>query len=110
MGADGCRGLVRVDGLRDFGGDRNYSSSENAADRAVGNLLQSAVAYSCGVSTVVEWHVGWFAGGRHHVGILVGNIADRGCALGIRVRELYLSTETSRSCSLNRALSLIGKT
>jgi hypothetical protein len=32
MGTNKCRGVVRLDSLRDFGGHRNHPSFENAAD------------------------------------------------------------------------------
>ncbi len=63
-----------------------------------------------GVSAVVEGHISRFTSGRHHVGVLVGAVADRCCAVGIRVCELFLQTETSRSCSLNCGVSFIWKT
>ena len=95
MGPDQCRGLVRVDGFRNLGGHRNHSSGKDAADRAAGDFLQSAVADSCGVSTVVEGYVGGFTSGKHHLVVFVGDIADRRSAVGIRVYELFLQTETS---------------
>jgi hypothetical protein len=110
MGPDHRRGLVRVDGLRNFGGHRNYSSGEDAADRSAGNILQSALAYSCGVSSVVDGYVGRFTSGNHHLVVLVGDIAHRCSSLGIRVGELFLQAEANRSCSLNRVFSFIWKT
>ena len=90
LGADKCRSVVRLDGVRDFGGHRNHPSGENAADRAAGDILQSPVAHSCGVPTVVKGHVGGFTRGRNHLAVLVGDIAHRRCTVGIRVCELFL--------------------
>jgi hypothetical protein len=41
MGPDGCGDVVLVDGVRDFGGDRNYSSRENDTDGAAGNIYKA---------------------------------------------------------------------
>jgi hypothetical protein len=83
VGASQCRGVVRMDRLRNFGGIRNLPSLENAADTAAGDLLQSAMADSGGVSAVAAGHTGGLASGRHHLGVLVGGVADCCCALGV---------------------------
>lgn len=93
MRTNKCRGVVRLDSLRDFGGFRNHPSFENAADPAARNILQSPVAYSCGVPALVEGHAGGFTSGRHHLGVLVGDIANRCCTVGVCVYELYLQTK-----------------
>jgi len=94
------------DGVRDFGGHRNHPSCENAADRAAGDILQSAVAHSGGVSTLVKGHVGGITCGRHYLGVLLGDITHRRCAVGIRVCELFLQTQESRTYS---SLAVSGK-
>lgn len=93
MGASKCRGVVRLDSLRDFGGLRNHPSFENATDPAARDILQSPVAYSCCVPTLVEGQVGRFAGGRHHLGVLVGDITHHRCTVGVCVCELHLQTK-----------------
>ena len=115
MGPDKCRGVVRLDGVRNFGGDRNLPPGEDASHRAAGDILQSAVAHSCGVSTVVEGYVGGFTSGKHHLVVFVGDIADRRCAVGIRVCKLFLQTQASSTCYVsagarNRVFSFIEKT
>src|ERR1700722_5735699 len=103
MGSDQCRGVVCLDGVRNFGGHRHRPSGEDAADGGAGDLLQSALAYSCGVSTLVKGHVGGITGGKHHLVVLMGDITHRCCALGIRVCELFLQSPSSRTCSLSAA-------
>ena len=49
--------------------------------------------------TVVQGHVGGFTRGRNHLAVLVGDIAHRRCAVGIRVCELFLQTQESRTSS-----------
>ena len=90
MGTNRCRGVVRLDSLRDFGGLRNHSSFENATDPAVRDILQSPVAYYCGAPTLVKGQVGGFTSGRHHLGVLVGDITYRCCTVGVCVCELHL--------------------
>ena len=93
MGTDECRGVVRLDSLRDFGGLRNYPSFENAADPAARDILQSPVAYSCRIPTLVKGHIGGFTGGRHHLGVLVGDAPYRCRPVGVCVCELHLQTK-----------------
>ena len=99
MGADKCRGLVRVDGVRDLGWNRNHTSGEDAADRPAGDILQNAVADSRSVSTLVNGYVGGIARGRDHVTVLVGAVAHRRRAVGVRVGELFLLAQESSTCS-----------
>src|SRR5580698_5365636 len=99
MGSDQCRGVVRVDGVCDAGRHRNHPSGQDAAHRAAGDFLQSAVAYSCGVPTVVEGHPGRLARRRYYLAVFMGDLTHRRCAVGIRVRELFLQNQESRTCS-----------
>jgi hypothetical protein len=85
--------VVRLDSLRDFGGLRNHSSFENAADHAARDILQNPLACSCGVPTLVKGHVGGFTSGRHYLGVLVGDITHRCRTVGARVCDLYLQTK-----------------
>ena len=93
MGPDRCGGVVRLDGVRNFGGHRNHPSCENATDRAAGDILQSAVAYSCGVSSMGKGGVVGFASGSHRLAVFVSAIADRRCAVGLCVCDLPLQTK-----------------
>jgi hypothetical protein len=85
--------MVRLDGVRDFAGHRNHPPCENAADRAAGDILQSPVAHSCGVSTLVKGYVGGIISGRHHLGVLVGDITHRCRTVGVCVCDLHLQTK-----------------
>jgi hypothetical protein len=62
--------VVRLDGVRDIGGHRNHPSCENATDRSAGDILQSAVAYSCGVSSMGKGDLVGFASGIHRLAFL----------------------------------------
>jgi hypothetical protein len=93
MGTDKRCGVVRLDSLRDFGGLGNHPSFENATDRAAGDILQSPVAYYCGVSTLVKGYIGGFTSGRYHLGVLVGDITHRCCTVGVCVCDLHLQTK-----------------
>lgn len=93
MGTDKCRGVVRLDSLRDFGGPRNRPPFENAANPAARDILQSPVAYYCGVSTLVDGEVGGFTSGRRHLGVPVGDLTHRCRTVGVRVCELHLQTK-----------------
>src|SRR5579863_8269341 len=99
MGPNECRGVVCVDGVRDLGRYWNRPSGEDAAHRAAGDFLQSPVAHSCGVPTVVKGHADGFTRGRYHLAVLVGDIAYRCGAVGLRVRELSLQAQESRTNS-----------
>ena len=70
-------------------------SRENGTDRAAGASLQSAVAYSCGVSTMGKGYVGGITCGRHHLGVLVGDIAHRCSAAEVCVCDLHLQIQGS---------------
>ena len=74
VGTNRCRGVVRLDSLRDFGGLRNHPSFENATDPAARDILQCPVACYCGVPTLVKGPVGGFTSGRHILGVLVGEM------------------------------------
>jgi hypothetical protein len=93
MGTNKCHGVVRLDSLRDFGGHRNHPSFENAADPTARDILQSPVAYSCGLPTLVKGHVGGFTSGRDDIGVFVGDITHRCGTLGVCVCELHLQAE-----------------
>ena len=92
-GPDRCGGVVLVDGVCDFGGHWNYSSGENDTDGAAGDILQSAVAHSGGLSSLAKGSVVGFASGRHRLGVLVVAIADRCGSVGLCVCDLLLQTK-----------------
>jgi hypothetical protein len=73
----------------------NIRPCENATDRAAGDILQTAVAYSCGVSTLVKGYVGGITSGRQHLEVLVGDIAHHCRTVGVCVSELYLRIKGS---------------
>ena len=93
MGTNKCHGMVRLVSLRNFGGLRNHSPFENAARTAAGDILQSPVAYHCGVPALVKQQAGGFTGGRHDLGFLVGAITHRCCTVGVCFWELHLQTK-----------------
>src|ERR1039457_2410311 len=80
--------MVCLDRLRDVSGLGNPSSVENAADPAAGNIIQSSVAHYCGVPSLGNGQVGGFTGGRHHLGVLVGDPTDHRRTVGLCVCEL----------------------
>jgi hypothetical protein len=85
--------MVRLDSLRNSGGLGNHPAFENASDPAARDILQSPVAYYCGVPTLVNGHVGGFIRGTHRLGVLVGDITHRCGTVGVRVCELHLPTK-----------------
>ena len=90
MGTHKCRGMVRLDGFRDIGGPGNHPAFENDPDLAAGDILQGPVAHYRGIPTLVKGQAGGFTRGRHHLSVLVGDIAHRCCAVGVCVCELHL--------------------
>src|SRR5450631_332448 len=80
--------MVCRDRLCDIGGLGNLSPIENAADPAARDILQSSVAHYCGVPSLGNGQVGGFASGRHHLGVLVGDLADHRRTVGLCVCEL----------------------
>jgi hypothetical protein len=86
---------VRLGSLRHVGRPGNHPPFENAPHRPAGDLLQSALASRCGISTLVTRNTRRINGRRDYLSILVGDIADRCHAVGIRVRELHLQPQTS---------------
>jgi hypothetical protein len=85
--------VVRLDSFRDIGGLGNHPAVEDAADFAAGNILQSPVAHYRGVPTLVKGHLGGLTGGKHHLFVLVGDLADRCSAVGVCVCELHLPSQ-----------------
>jgi hypothetical protein len=57
---------------------------------AARDILQSAVAFYCGVSSLVKERVGGFTGGGHDFGVLVGTTTRRCRSVAVRVFELHL--------------------
>jgi hypothetical protein len=95
LGTNRCRRLVRLVSLRHVGRPGDHPPFENASHHPVGDLLQSALASRGGISTLVTRNTRRINGRRDHFSVLVGDIADRGHAVGIRVRELHLQPQTS---------------
>jgi hypothetical protein len=93
MGTNRCHGVVRLDSLRDLGRHRNHSAFENATHPAARDILQSPVAYYCGVPTLVKKQLSGFTRGRHDLGVLAGSIAHRRRTVGVCVCKLHLQTQ-----------------
>src|ERR1700731_1489093 len=82
--------MVCLDRVCDAGGLGDPPSVENAADPAARDILQSSLAHCCGVPSVGNGQVGGFAGGRHHLGVLVGVVTHHRRTLGLCVCELHI--------------------